>query len=353
MSKESTEGIDWVSRPRTGTLLAEKLRQDLREGAWIGELPGIRPLMNHYNVSAPPVREALEILEHEGWISPARKGRNRSITRNKRPGDAAEFLLGRPEIEDMTWLTRVIYRLMTDAFDTMKIPRREVIFKKGRQHDFAKKLREELSERSGITGVMGLDVRHETIRAGVGMELPLLMIGSRLQNDPRCATVAIKLSDIIPQAIDHLHAKNVPAFSIISAGLTKPLYDSLLPVIRDRYETLGIVFRQEVDFPWIGPGELLPALRIMTREGKPRLLVTINEAMWARVLWEVRRMSHVVDVIAMWPSTAFMAFESPPCLCQVKTNEFIKHILKWHADVKLGRIPAWSHSVGVKAIWSR
>jgi len=61
-------------------LVAEQMREDISNLVWTDKLPGYRNLMDHYQVSKVSCRTALQILENDGIITPAKPGQNRRIT---------------------------------------------------------------------------------------------------------------------------------------------------------------------------------------------------------------------------------------------------------------------------------
>jgi len=69
-----------IHRPTLAEQAAEALREALREGAWIGKLPGERELSRQLDVSRPTLRAALDLLRREGWLKTS-PGRQRVIAR--------------------------------------------------------------------------------------------------------------------------------------------------------------------------------------------------------------------------------------------------------------------------------
>jgi DNA-binding LacI/PurR family transcriptional regulator len=60
-------------------LTAEHMREDIRSGRRLGELPGVLLLARAYDVSKEAMRAALHILEAEGLVSPGRAGAHRTV----------------------------------------------------------------------------------------------------------------------------------------------------------------------------------------------------------------------------------------------------------------------------------
>src|SRR6188768_151405 len=58
---------------------AAHLRAGLQSGRWVGHLPGVPQLVKELVVSNHVIREALGVLEKEGWIEDCGAGRRRRI----------------------------------------------------------------------------------------------------------------------------------------------------------------------------------------------------------------------------------------------------------------------------------
>lgn len=86
-----------IHRPSLVEQAVEALRDALREGTWIGRMPGERELSRLLNISRPTLRAALAALEGEGRLKVAR-GRQRVIVQK----DAARVL---PKVRTVGLLT--------------------------------------------------------------------------------------------------------------------------------------------------------------------------------------------------------------------------------------------------------
>lgn len=60
--------------------VAQHLKEELLRGRWVGLMPGEDRLMAHLSIGRVTVREALNLLEVDGWIENQGAGRQRKIT---------------------------------------------------------------------------------------------------------------------------------------------------------------------------------------------------------------------------------------------------------------------------------
>jgi DNA-binding LacI/PurR family transcriptional regulator len=67
-----------IHRPSLVAQATETLRRALREGMWVGRMPGERDLSRQLAISRPTLRAALELLRAEGWLE-VMPGRQRLI----------------------------------------------------------------------------------------------------------------------------------------------------------------------------------------------------------------------------------------------------------------------------------
>lgn len=77
----------FMRKPTLPHLLAERLMEEVREGAWQSELPGTRVLAQRYGVDRKTCESALGILTHRGFIEPASHGKRRRIHPQYRAGE--------------------------------------------------------------------------------------------------------------------------------------------------------------------------------------------------------------------------------------------------------------------------
>lgn len=340
-------------RPKTHELLAARLRDDLAGGVWLRELPGVRELMRFYGVSAPPVHAGLEILESEGRIGAARAGKRRLILSGTDLPQASTFILCRPPLEEMTALTAKIHRLLTQEWQSHGVRWRTVVRKEARPQESIEEMRAMMAGATPILGVVGLDVRHLELREALGAEMPLLVIGAKAAPDDRCAAVRLSLAEVVPQALRYLFGRGVDGVAILPAKLHRTTYEGMLPCVARVYQEHGLPFVAERHFPWVEPGQLAAVLRRMVKAGDLRVLVIINETIWVRALWEIQHMNAPVEVLALWVSSILTDFENPPCLCEVRLEEFVKGTMDWCREVQLGRAPSFDRHVSVKGVWQR
>lgn len=339
----------------THELLAARMREDLAGGLWLHELPGVRELMRYYGLSAPPVRAALDVLEREGRIGAARQGVRRLIlTPVAMPQEDPWFLLCRQPIEEMTAVTAKNHRLITQEWENSGIRWRSVVRKQGRPKETIEEIRALVAAQSAMIGAVGLDVMHEELREALGAEAPILMIGAKAVPDDRCAAIRLRVGELVPAALRYLFGSGVQGVAIVSACLKRAAYEYALPLVAEVYREYGIPFVVDHHFPWVEPGTLPAVIRSMVLSGHARVLVTVEDLMWPRVLWEVHRLRTDVEVLAMWPSPSmFAAFENPPRLCEINYDDFVKGTMEWCREVRLGRVPSFEHNVAVRSVWKR
>lgn len=340
-------------RPKTHELLAARLRDDLAGGVWLRAFPGVRELMRYYGVSAPPVHAALEILELEGWVGASHSGKRRQILCGRKLSQESAYLLCRPPLEEMTALTAKIHRLLTQEWQNHGVRWRTVVRKEARPQESIEEMRAMMTGPTRILGVVGLDGRHLELREAIGTEMPLLMLGAKVAPDDRCAAVRLSLAEVVPQSLRYLFGRGVEGVTVLPAKLHRSTYDNLLPCVAQVYREHGLPFVAERQFPWVEPGQLTAVLRTLSKAGGLRVLVTINETIWARVLWEIQHMNAQVEVLALWSSSILADFENPPCLCEVRFEDYLKATMDWCREVQLGRAPSFDRDVSVKGVWQR
>lgn len=335
-------------------LLVVRLRDDLAGGLWRCELPGVRELMRYYGVSLPPVLAALDVLEREGCIGPVRAGRRRLIRQAAATPEEPWFLLCRPSFESMTAMTAKNHRLITQEWENSGIRWRTVVRNEARAKDCIEEIRALVTAQPGLAGAVGLDVYQVELRAALGAEMPLLMLGAKVVADDRCAAIRLRVGELVPSALRYLLGRGVQGVAIVPALVQRSVYDYSLPLVAQAYREFGIPFVAEQHFPWVDPGTLPAVLRTMIRSGNARVLVTIEDTIWPRVLWEVQRLRADVEVIALWPSAPmFAAFENPPRLCEVNFEDYIKWTMEWCQEVRLGRVPCFERNITVRGVWKR
>lgn len=338
-----------VRRPRLSTHVADELRHLLDEGVWGDRLPGVHALMERLGVSAPPVQEALEMLERQGRIGPARPGKGRGILSVNPSPASRRLLVCSPVPAEMTSLTQEIQWEIEPALAKLAMPWQGIQRHERRKGDYLQGIAA-IMKKADVGGVIGLDVPHRELREAVGPSVPLLQVGSLEFDDPRASSIAVNLSELLEVCLLHLFRLRYKRIGLL-CPFRPNMHRKLLDVMQRVHDEQGLPFSAEAQFPFVENENLARTLRQMIAGRHLDLLLTVRENIWTRVVWELNGMNVRVPVLNLWNASVFRHFESPPCLVNLRFKDFPKAVKNWCAAASEGRTPVFRRSVGFRILF--
>lgn len=344
MSEFTRGQHQWVRRASLSEAVAEQMRAALRAQTWGVELPGIHALMAFFGVSAPPVKQALEILEQEGLIGPAHVGKRRAILANQRVQEHQDFLFCVQPLEEMARTTREIFWLVEPAMANAGLKWDMVLRRQGDIAGYQETLRKKLSSGTSYAGIICLDLPHAETRAIVGPRMPMLQMGGLEHDDPCASVISIRIAPLVGAALEHLFRLGITRVGVFSPMQPKT-YEKTLEEVRRVHREHGLPFHAEHQFPAFQVPKLARTLRSMVAKGDLQALLIISESIWPRAMWELSRMRVFLDAYTVWNTTYFDRFENPPRVLNLRMNAFPKAVIDWSNQVRQHLVPAFHREI--------
>lgn len=339
-----------MTRDRLALQVAAKMREAIRSGEWVGELPGIRGLMARFGVSRPPVLEAMVALEREGWIGPARVGLQREIHPLETLTSDGILLFCREEGSSMPSLTAQVFQDLDGWFLRRGIEMQQVIRDPRKPKVFEQSLKEVFRRTAAVSGVVALDVPHAEVRRAIGSVCPLLLMSSRSIPDDNCASIATRLTPLADQAVRHLFARGIKRLCLVVGGVPAASVANLRETVRGAFEDSGQVFHANLHVAEMQHGRVPLVVRELIRKERPQVLLTIGDDHWARLQWEVHEQGADTQVLALWNSPQFRQFEQPPAVFALAISDYTKALQQWNRALQSGANYRFEKHVGAKLL---
>ncbi|MEO5716882.1 MAG: GntR family transcriptional regulator [Luteolibacter sp.] len=348
----SRQSGDPVIKDRLATQIAQRMREAIHGGEWTGVLPGILPLMERFGVSRPPVLEAMAILEGEGWIGPARPGRQREI-RSKEAVVAGDTLLFcRGLARSMSLLTEEVFHDLDGWFLRKGIAMQQVICDPGKPLEFQRVLGEVFRKMPSVMGVVSLDAPHAEIRGGIGPSCPLFLMGGQIIPDENCAQVGTSVSLLVQRGLAHLFGRGVKSLCLVLEWSMPPTTVARVrEVARAAFAEAGRDFDEALHVVHMENGRVPVIVRQILRDTNPQVILTVGVDHWTRLHWEVRQVDMKPVVLSLWNSRFFRQFEQPPALFELALKDYTKALIRWHRALQDGTDYRFSRIVGARLLW--
>lgn len=341
---------DFVTRERLALQVAEKMREAIRSGEWVGELPGIRGLMARFGVSRPPVLEAMVALEREGWIGPARAGRQREVHTLEDLTSEGVVLFCREIGNAMPSLTARVFQDLDGWFLRHGIAMQQVIRDPRKPKLFEQSLKEVFRRTSAVSGVVALDVPHAEIRRVIGPLCPLMLMSSSSIPDDNCAIIAAKLVILVDRALRHLFERGIKRLCLVLGGVPATTVTHLQEVASRAFADAGVPFQANFHVVVMEPGRVPLTVREIMRKEHPQVLLTVGDDYWARLQWEVHQLRTDTKVMTLWNSPQFRQFEQPPAVFELAISDYTKALLQWTRALQSGANYRFVKQVGAKLL---
>lgn len=300
-------------------------------------------------MSAPPVQEALGILEKAGCIGPALTGKGRTILIARPQREGKRLLVCMPVPRETTNLTHQVQWELEPALEKLVISWHPVRRAERRVGAYLTEIAA-LRKTFEISGAIGLDVPHRELREAVGPSIPLLQIASLDYEDSRASAIAVDLAELFRAGLPHLFR-----LRYLKIGLICPFRPTtrnrLLGVIQEVHRLHRIPFSAAAQFPEVQVDTLSRTVRQMLAGHRFDLLLTVQDEIWSRVLWELNATGMRIPVLNLWNTSNFRMFENPPCLLELRMAAFSKAVRDWAGTIDGGKPLAFRRKVGIRIVF--
>lgn len=325
---------------------AAHLREGFRSGRWSGKLPGVLRLADELVVSKQIVRDALALLEREGWITNEGAGSARRI--NGDPGGSA----GRRLLRVLVLFHDPLENLLSHTTHLMFGARRK-IEAAGHVCVIASTTISAMGSNSARLGKL-LDAEQadawivvgapkEVLEWFVARQIPVLAFGGRFQNLPlACCATSIGLG--IRAAMDVLRDYGHRRVSLLITAVLKcpqpvPSVELYLEILREWGVTPGEFHLPT--YPETGEG-VQRCLDKLFQLTPPTALLVLDPSHCAAVLaYLAKRGLQVpqdVSVICMMPDPVLRMWSPPLAHFEWPLSRHINRITRWVEGIAKGRI---------------
>ena len=336
-------------------LLAGKLKQLILEKKWTHELPGIRALSETFGVSTLVVKQALEQLEQEGLLDPAEKGKARHIHLGAVPPDSASdtLILLRPYEHLMSTLTDEVYETSLRQLIAMEASFREIAIDVKDGSQFSLPSHEDVSQITNLKGVIACDVAHDKAREAFGPDVPMLVMGPKLIEDSRCASVALSISDTFAKLIHHLLQLGLSFVPILTSYPTKAFHAKLSHLTEEIYASHQLRYREELHLPYSDYSNLESVISRILDYGLPEAVICLGNDQWCFLTHYFMQRGLKVEVLCLFETPLFRLFKSKPYVCQPLYEDYASALCDWLTQLDHPMPLTFNRKVGCRFSWEK
>lgn len=344
-----------LQKPSLDELLAEKLKAHIIEKKWIGTLPGIRTISDQFGVSTLTVKSALTQLEKEGYLAPAQRGKPRQILSHSEPdlSSAKVIVLLRPHLHLMSTLTSEVYKLITKQLDDLGVRFKDVgIDVKDGTHFSTPKILHN-SNLHNIQGVILCDVVHDKARNAIGPDIPILVMGPRLLDDPNCCNVALYTGETLTKILKYIFSLGLKYVPILQSFPTKEYHSSISRTIEQTYEEAGLRYREEIHLPFTSYSNIESVIKKIIEHGPPSAIICFGNDQWCYLTQYFQARGIRTEVFSLFESPLFRLFKKPPYVCQPIIEDYSQAVCDWLAGIQKRKTLSFTRKVGSRLIWEK
>jgi len=332
--------------------VADRLREELLRGTWMGLMPGEDRLMGRLGIGRKTVREAIILLEEEGWLENRGVGRQRRITLpDKRPAPSLSVgILLYDEADRELPRTNLLRQRLLDAGHTPAIASRtleQLGIKPGKVAEFVK--------RNPFDAWVVCSATSEILEWFVKQDAPAFALYGSFSDIPIAGVTARKLPkviDLIQELADLGHRRIV---NIARRERIAPKLGAFEQAFLDKLKACGIP-SSDFNLPLWGPEPkgLHQCLDKLFAHTPPTAIYISEFQLFNATLNHLASRGILaprdVTLICGEANYSFKWLETPPSHFDWNQDRIVQRVTQWVSHVAKGKRDLKQTQVGVRLV---